>query len=393
MAKKSGMEHVSDLARHAKALKDIIKAAMSGGWQAAALQALKHYWPQILTAALILLLLPVIIFACLPSMLFGFGGSNDAEVDSMTKQAEVVQSYYDRYDDYCSERVEKIKKIADGESESGGAGETTSESSAESAETYDFVNEGAPMEKNWFIALYSVKCGNDVYAVTEDGVRSFVAEIITYEITDKKTATETTETVQTETTSQTGSTDTESSTSNTVENTKKDLTVLYLSPEEYMTQNGFQEEDRNWAQLLYTTVQNGGSADTVGKEGSLFYDATWRSHITSGYGYRENPEPGYHKGIDVGMPVGTEICAVMDGTVQSVVYSNTGYGYHIIITHENNLQTLYGHCSELLVSEGQKVTKGTVIALVGSTGKSTGPHCHIEVRQNGVQVDPEPYLP
>ena len=71
MANKSGMDYAYDLARNAQALKDIIKAAMRGGWHAAAIEIIKHYGPQILMAAVVILLLPVIIFCCLPAMLFG----------------------------------------------------------------------------------------------------------------------------------------------------------------------------------------------------------------------------------------------------------------------------------------------------------------------------------
>ena len=86
MAKKSGLEIAGSAAHLAKALYDIIKAFMQGGWAAAALQALKHYWPQILVIALVLLLLPIIIFCCLPMVLFGYQSSTNAEISAMTVQ-------------------------------------------------------------------------------------------------------------------------------------------------------------------------------------------------------------------------------------------------------------------------------------------------------------------
>ena len=91
--------------------------------------------------------------------------------------------------------------------------------------------------------------------------------------------------------------------------------------------------------------------------------------------------------------MGTEICATKDGTVTEVVYGTTGYGYYVKLDHGEGVETLYAHCSELLVLVGDEVKKGDVIAKVGSTGKSTGPHCHFEVRINGESVDPSPYLP
>jgi len=120
LANKSGMDRLADLAHHAKALKDIIKAALRGGWHAAALQAVKHYWPQILAIALVLLFLPLLIFLCLPAMLFGFGSSGGGATASMSLQATTVKGYYDRYAEYCTARIESIQKAVIAGDESGG---------------------------------------------------------------------------------------------------------------------------------------------------------------------------------------------------------------------------------------------------------------------------------
>ena len=116
--------------------------------------------------------------------------------------------------------------------------------------------------------------------------------------------------------------------------------------------------------------------------------------ITSPYGYRVHPIWGttiYHSGIDIGVDEGTPVHAA-DGGV--VVWSGWmgGYGYAVVIDHGNGLSTLYGHNSELAVDEGQSVAKGQVISYAGSTGNSTGPHVHFEVRANGDPVDPMRYL-
>lgn len=116
--------------------------------------------------------------------------------------------------------------------------------------------------------------------------------------------------------------------------------------------------------------------------------------ITSPYGYRVHPIWGttiYHSGIDIGVDEGTPVHAA-DGGV--VVWSGWmgGYGYAVVIDHGNGLSTLYGHNSELAVDEGQSVAKGQVISYAGSTGNSTGPHVHFEVRVNGDPVDPMGYL-
>ena len=92
MAKKSGMEVAADVAHLGKAAYDIIKALTKGGWHAAALQLLKHYWPQILAIAAVLLLIPVIVFCCLPMAMVGYASSTDTEIAAMTAKAKEVSA-------------------------------------------------------------------------------------------------------------------------------------------------------------------------------------------------------------------------------------------------------------------------------------------------------------
>ena len=116
--------------------------------------------------------------------------------------------------------------------------------------------------------------------------------------------------------------------------------------------------------------------------------------ITSPFGYRIHPIFGtqiYHSGIDIGVDTGTPIMAADSGVVVEADWLG-GYGYAVVIDHGNGLSTLYGHNSELAVSPGQSVQQGQVIAYAGSTGYSTGPHCHFEVRVDGSPVDPMGYL-
>lgn len=115
---------------------------------------------------------------------------------------------------------------------------------------------------------------------------------------------------------------------------------------------------------------------------------TYGATLSSPYGYRSS---GFHTGIDLAASYGTSIYASDGGTV---IYSgwNGGYGYCIIIDHGNNMTTLYGHCSSLLVSVGTKVNQGDKIALMGSTGNSTGNHLHFEIRVNDQHVNPYNYL-
>jgi len=100
-----------------------------------------------------------------------------------------------------------------------------------------------------------------------------------------------------------------------------------------------------------------------------------------------------HKAIDIGAPTGTPVVAADSGYVVKAGWSKYGYGNYIVIDHGNGFQTLYAHLSAILVQVGQSVAKGTRIGSVGSTGRSTGPHLHFEIRYNGVQRNPLGYLP
>lgn len=113
--------------------------------------------------------------------------------------------------------------------------------------------------------------------------------------------------------------------------------------------------------------------------------------VTSRFAAIESVRYGAHTGLDIGAGSGTPILAVADGTVTYASPMGT-YGNLVIITHGNGIQTYYAHCSKILVSVGQQVSSGQSIALVGSTGNSTGPHLHLEVRINGSPVNPQRYL-
>ncbi len=133
-----------------------------------------------------------------------------------------------------------------------------------------------------------------------------------------------------------------------------------------------------------------------GKEGwgSPFVGKDWRSVVTSEFGYRIDPISGEadgHTGIDIGYPEGTPINAVKSGVVE-YTSGETTYGNHLVIDHGNGVKTLYAHCSKILVSAGQRVAKGEVIALVGQTGRVTGPHLHLNVEIDGVLQNPREYI-
>ena|SRR5450830_168713 len=100
-----------------------------------------------------------------------------------------------------------------------------------------------------------------------------------------------------------------------------------------------------------------------------------------------------HPGMDLTAPVGTPVYPVADGTVEWTQSLSYGYGNHVFIKNNNQMQSLYAHFSKILVTQGQVVTKTTQIGLVGATGWATGNHVHLEVYQNGVAINPADVLP
>lgn len=174
--------------------------------------------------------------------------------------------------------------------------------------------------------------------------------------------------------------------------------VLYKAQEEESASQA--EYDRllaiseNITAMLRNMESSRGGAP-AGRGGTGRFMWPCNGTITSYYGWRTHPIFGttkYHSGMDIAVDYGTPIQAADSGTV---VYSGWlgGYGNCVMIDHGGGLVTLYGHNDSLTVGEGQYVDKGTVIAYAGSTGYSTGPHCHFEVRLHGELTEPLNYLP
>ena len=118
------------------------------------------------------------------------------------------------------------------------------------------------------------------------------------------------------------------------------------------------------------------------------------ARLTSGFGVREHPVLGgrrIHKGIDLAAPVGTPVYAPADGTVARAEWFSS-YGLYIQIEHSASIETRYGHLSKVNVEAGQQVHRGDIIGFVGTTGRSTGPHLHYEVRVAGEAVNPVTYM-
>lgn len=160
-----------------------------------------------------------------------------------------------------------------------------------------------------------------------------------------------------------------------------------------------------------STGGQGGQMPVTAQEGELLYPpegyslapavlsqkmtAPVDAGTTSPYGYRIHPitgETDFHTGVDLGAAMGTPIRAAFAGTVTEVGESDI-FGNYIVVTHSDSLSTRYCHCSEIVAPEGSVIRQGETVAKVGSTGMSTGPHLHFEMKIDGVNVDPEPFLP
>ncbi|ORU00487.1 Membrane protein [Anaerovibrio sp. JC8] len=178
---------------------------------------------------------------------------------------------------------------------------------------------------------------------------------------------------------------------------KKQAQQVLLEKAEYdreVSQQAYEEimaASQEITRMIQRSQMVGGSY-VAGGSGAMIWPLD--GPITSEFGWRTHPIFGtqrYHSGLDIGGDYGLPIVAAASGTVIHAGWIS-GYGYTVIIDHGGGITTLYGHNESLLVGEGESVTQGQTIAMCGSTGNSTGPHCHFEVRENGEPVSPYSYL-
>ena len=153
----------------------------------------------------------------------------------------------------------------------------------------------------------------------------------------------------------------------------------------------FAELFANWRSMDKTGVASSAPIAGVSVPSRMpLEDAT----LTSNFGMRTHPVLGgrrNHKGIDLAQPSGTPVYATADGVIGKAEWFSS-YGNYIQIEHGGEMQTRYAHLSGYAISAGEQVRKGQLIGFVGSTGRSTGPHLHYEVRVAGLAVDPTPYM-
>ncbi len=165
---------------------------------------------------------------------------------------------------------------------------------------------------------------------------------------------------------------------------KKEYTAIETAVHDLYENKITPEIQKNMGRV--TRAGNGGNSY---KAVSISFAKPIRATITSRFGSRWGST---HKGLDFGAPTGTPIKASAEGTVTFSGWNSGGFGYLVIISHGNGVQTYYGHCSELLCNIGDYVYAGDVIAKVGNTGQSYGSHLHFEIRINDVAYNPERYL-
>ncbi len=183
----------------------------------------------------------------------------------------------------------------------------------------------------------------------------------------------------------------------TLQNTKKmrESFIEKLSDEEKQLQSKIDEINTQYEEVnrqILALAQQGIDTQYIG--GQLEWPVPGYTRITSKYEMRVHPITGQYKlhtGVDIGAPEGVNFVAANDGIVVKAG-KNIAYGNMVIIDHGGGISTLYAHGSEILVELGQSVKRGDTILKVGSTGYSTGPHAHFEVRINGVTTDPLPYI-
>ena len=185
--------------------------------------------------------------------------------------------------------------------------------------------------------------------------------------------------------------------SRTLQNTKKmrESFIEKLSDDEKDLQTKIDEINAQYDEVnkqILALAEQG--IDTAYIGGELAWPVPGYTRITSKYAMRVHPITGQYKlhtGVDIGAPEGANFIAANDGIVTKAE-RNTAYGNMVIVDHGGGISTLYAHGSEILVEVGQSVKRGEVVLKVGSTGYSTGPHAHFEVRINGVTTDPLPYI-
>lgn len=395
-------QKVKGAAKAGKAIANIAKGAAAGGLAGAATEAVKSLKKEVVVVVIMLLAIPILFLVLLPTVIFG--GLNPPEtgdqpiLNDNPQVVENISTINSTISQILTEAYTETKDEVEARAEG-----------LEYVEIIDTVGGNIVYDANKIICWY---CASQVQSVDNISI-PHLASLVTahkrqlYYYTvhyEQRTITWH---------------DDDGEHSKTV--TYTIFTILYAG-EEYFPNQLFQLSDdqkelsgyyaENLTIFLYDSAEAAANGthneikdmiagdDTPLEEGAFgnpFPDTDWSGLITSGFGDRPYPGVGTgtsnHTGLDIGVGEGTDICAVKGGTVLFVRDTGgSGYGKHVAISHGGGYVTLYAHCSQILVSEGQHVDAGDVIAKVGQTGWATGPHLHIEVIIDGQPQNPLDYL-
>ena len=401
--RRDGLDQLTDAARAASKVAKIVQAAQVGGAAGAAAQTVKEYHRQAAVVIAAVLLLPVLLILCLPGVIFGSLMSPSGAV--LTDELEIAENVIEIKNSVAGVLQTAYEAVLDGiEQDSVGRYSVT---------VTDEIGGQVSFNALEILSLYCAHMGATDYASIsiDDLVRQVKAHKDEYYAYTAKTEVKVEMVDKVVDGVLTRVPETHDYTT---------YTVTYAG-DEYFADTVWQLDDKeksfasDYAQNLTLYLQEieeregisileeindltAGSTMPVaeGDFGNPFNDPAWRSHITSRFGKR--PDVGLpgkdttnHNGLDIAYGYGTPILAVQSGTVITATVSPS-YGNYVVIDHGGGICTLYAHCSRLLVSVGQTVSKYDTIAEVGSTGDSTGNHLHICFIVNGEYVNPEQYL-
>lgn len=401
--RRDSLDQLTDAARAASKVAKIVQAAQAGGAAGAAAQTVKEYHKQAATVIVVVLLLPVLLILSLPAVIFG---SLLAPSDTvLTDEIEIAENVIEIKNSIGTVLQTAYEDVLD-EIEEDSKGRY-------STEIVDPVGGQVSINVLEILSMYCAHMGaTDYESISIDDLaeqaKAHQDEYYSY-TTETKTKIEMVDKIVNGIPTQVPET--------------HDYTTYTLSyaGDSYFADTIWQLDDKeksfasDYAQSLTLYLQEieeregvsileqindltAGSTVPVaeGDFGNPFNDPNWRTHITSRFGKR--PDVGLpgkdttnHNGLDIAYGYGTPILAVQSGTVITATTSPS-YGNYVVIDHGGGICTLYAHCSRLLVSVGQTVSKYDTIAEVGSTGDSTGNHLHICFIVNGQYTDPEQYL-
>lgn len=231
---RSALNTAGNLAYAAKSIYKMIKAFLRGGWYAAALEALKQYWPQLVCVSLAVSLVPVIFFFSLPMFLFGFNDSSDPEMTVFNEKAAAAVRYFDNYTEYYAGFDWQPVNRNNTEITAEGMSVPLNDASGGIV-----LPENTIIQKNWFIAIYAVSVQNDIDNVSEESIRNFAAQTVGFINTPDISGSENTAALN-------------------VPVTQPGIRVIFLTPDEIMQKLGFSQFEKDWANLMYNTLEQGG---------------------------------------------------------------------------------------------------------------------------------------